>query len=92
MARPSVANGKRCYSTTNQGSPRFLSTTTLQLADPDGKIVYPGFPADDLYYFRVYSFMAQCIFWGVIGFGTALVSKKAIHKAAVQAEKEKVAA
>lgn len=71
---------------------RHNSETPRPLTDPDGKIVYPGFPADDLYYFRVYSFMAQCILWGVIGFGTALVSKKAIHKAAVQAEKEKVAA
>ena len=71
---------------------RHNSETPLPLRDSDGKIVYPGFPADDLYYYRLYSFMAQCILWGVIGFGTALVSKKAINKAALQAEKEKVAA
>ena len=29
--------------------------------------IYPGFPADDLYLFRLYSVMAQAILWATIG-------------------------
>jgi hypothetical protein len=28
--------------------------------------VYPGFPADDLYYFRLYAVGAQAILWATI--------------------------
>lgn len=41
--------------------------TPQPLTDPSGKIVYPGFPADDLYYFRLYSVAAQAILWTTIG-------------------------
>ena len=43
--------------------------TPLPLTDSSGKIVFPGFPADDLYAFRLYSIGAQVILWAVIGLG-----------------------
>ncbi|BAX95845.1 hypothetical protein MSTE_00504 [Mycobacteroides stephanolepidis] len=43
------------------------------LLDADGKIVYPGFPAHDLYLFRLYSFTTQAIMWATIGIGFATV-------------------
>jgi Probable cobalt transporter subunit (CbtA) len=37
------------------------------LRDPSGAIVYPGFPADDLHAFRLYSVGNQLILWATIG-------------------------
>lgn len=41
--------------------------TPLPLTDPAGHIVYPGFPADTLFEFRLYSLGAQVVLWGVLG-------------------------
>jgi hypothetical protein len=41
--------------------------TPAPLTDPSGKIVFPGFPADLLYNFRLYSIGAQLILWTAIG-------------------------
>ncbi|MFE9423767.1 CbtA family protein [Kitasatospora sp. NPDC006697] len=41
--------------------------TPLPLTDPQGKIVYPGFPADTLFDFRFFSVAAQLLLWAVIG-------------------------
>ena len=41
--------------------------TPLPLIDSRGTIVYPGFPADVLFKFRLYSVAAQLIMWAVIG-------------------------
>jgi hypothetical protein len=41
--------------------------TPQPLTDKSGAIVYPGFPADDLYLFRLYSVLAQAILWTTIG-------------------------
>ena len=41
--------------------------TPLPLTDTKGAIVFPGFPADDLYEFRFYSVGAQLILWTAIG-------------------------
>jgi hypothetical protein len=40
--------------------------TPQPLRDPAGTIVYPGFPADDLYLFRLYSVANQLILWATI--------------------------
>jgi len=37
------------------------------LTDPTGKIVFPGFPADVLFNFRLYSIGAQLLLWATIG-------------------------
>lgn len=41
--------------------------TPLPLRDARGAIVYPGFPADTLFSFRLYSVGAQVLLWAVIG-------------------------
>jgi len=41
--------------------------TPLPLVGPGGRIVYPGFPADVLFSFRLYSVAAQLLLWGTIG-------------------------
>jgi predicted cobalt transporter CbtA len=41
--------------------------TPLPLLDPSGAIVFPGFDADVLYRFRLYSVIAQVLLWGTIG-------------------------
>ena len=37
------------------------------LTDPSGRIVFPGFPADVLFGFRLYSIGAQLVLWAGIG-------------------------
>jgi hypothetical protein len=46
---------------------RHATETPLPLRGPDGHIVYPGFSADLLYRFRLYSVGAQLILWTTIG-------------------------
>jgi hypothetical protein len=46
---------------------RQATETPQPLRDASGTIVYPGFPADTLYYFRLYSVAAQVILWATIG-------------------------
>lgn len=41
--------------------------TPQPLTDPTGKVRYPGFPADDLYHFRLYALGTQVIIWASIG-------------------------
>ncbi|KPM55425.1 cobalt transporter [Frankia sp. R43] len=45
----------------------FATETPQPLEAPDGTIVYPGFPADVLFKFRLYSLIAQMIMWATIG-------------------------
>ncbi len=44
-----------------------VGETPQPLRDAAGRIVFPGFDADLLYSFRLYSFTAQVILWGVLG-------------------------
>lgn len=46
---------------------RHATETPRPLRRPDGTIAYPGFPADTLYLFRLYSIGAQLIMWTTIG-------------------------
>ncbi|MFE2959441.1 CbtA family protein [Nocardia tengchongensis] len=54
----------------------FATETPQPLKDPSGTIVFPGFSADDLYHFRLYSFAAQLIVWAVIGVGFAWLAPR----------------
>jgi hypothetical protein len=45
---------------------RHATETPLPLKDDQGNIVYPGFSADVLFYFRLYSVGAQLILWATI--------------------------
>ncbi len=46
---------------------RHATETPLPLRDKQGQIVYPGFPADTLFDFRLYSIGTQLILWSAIG-------------------------
>jgi hypothetical protein len=46
---------------------RQVTETPLPLRDANGRLVYPGFPADVLFKFRLYSIISQAILWGTIG-------------------------
>jgi predicted cobalt transporter CbtA len=46
---------------------RHATETPLPLTDDKGNIVYPGFDADRLYAFRLYSVGAQVLLWSAIG-------------------------
>lgn len=66
---------------TNRALADAATETPRPLTDSAGRIVYPGFPADDLYYFRAYAFTAQLLLWGVIGFGFATVAPRLFDRA-----------
>jgi hypothetical protein len=55
--------------------------TPLPLTDPKGTIVFPGFPADDLYEFRLYSVGSQIILWAVIGLVFAPLAERLFRNA-----------
>lgn len=50
--------------------------TPLPLTDAKGAIVYPGFPADVLFNFRLYSVAAQLLLWATIGLVFAPVAER----------------
>lgn len=49
-----------------ENGPR-VTETPQPLLDPSGTIVFPGFDADVIYDFRLASFTAQMLLWGVLG-------------------------
>jgi Probable cobalt transporter subunit (CbtA) len=65
----------------NAGQTGALLTETPQpLTDPSGAIVYPGFDADVLYWFRLYSVVAQALLWGVIGVAFAPLADRVVDR------------
>jgi hypothetical protein len=57
--------------------------TPQPLKDVAGKIVFPGFDADQLYAFRLYSFTAQAIMWGVLALVFGALAERAAADSAV---------
>jgi hypothetical protein len=57
---------------------RHSTETPLPLTDANGTIVFPGFPADVLAEFRVYSVAAQLIMWSFIGVVFAPLAEKVL--------------
>jgi hypothetical protein len=55
---------------------KHATETPLPLTDSQGKIVFPGFPADTLFSFRLYSVGAQLILWATIGLIFAPAAEK----------------
>ena len=71
----------------NAGAVGPLMTETPQpLLDPSGAIVFPGFDADLLYYFRLYSVIAQALLWGVIGVAFAPLAERLLERSPVGRE------
>jgi len=55
---------------------KHATETPQPLLDPAGKIVYPGFPADVLFKFRLYSLLAQVILWATIGLAFGALAER----------------
>jgi hypothetical protein len=60
--------------------------TPLPLRNSRGDIVYPGFPADVLFSFRLYSIAAQAILWGAIGLIFAPMADRLLAPGPARAE------
>lgn len=56
-----------------------FSETPAPLRDASGQIVFPGFPADVLAQFRVYSLAAQAVLWGVIALTFAPLAQRVLE-------------
>ncbi len=52
--------------------------TPLPLKNAHGQIVYPGFPADVLFKFRLYCVINQIILWSTIGLTFGLLAERAL--------------
>jgi hypothetical protein len=57
----------------------FPTETPQPLTDPRGNIVYPGFPADVLFLFRLHSVGAQLIVWAAIGLVFAPLAERVLE-------------
>ncbi|NUR27467.1 MAG: CbtA family protein [Catenulispora sp.] len=62
--------------------------TPLPLTDDKGAIVYPGFPADVLFSFRLYSIAAQAVLWSTLGLAFGPMAERVLRPA-MQANAEK---
>ncbi|WP_045878610.1 CbtA family protein [Pseudofrankia sp. DC12] len=71
---------------------KHATETPQPLLGPDGKIVYPGFPADVLFKFRLYSVIAQMIMWATIGLAFGALAERAAAKAKAPAAARPAAA
>ena len=61
---------------------RHATETPLPLRNAQGQIVYPGFPADLLFKFRLYSVGAQAIMWAAMGLCFAPLAERLLKPAA----------
>ena len=59
--------------------------TPAPLTDPSGKIVFPGFPADLLFNFRLYSIGAQLILWTAIALVFGPLAERLIEQRGARA-------
>jgi hypothetical protein len=53
-----------------------IDETPGPLLDSAGNIVYEGFPADDLYEFRLFSLGTQVVMWATIGLVFAALASR----------------
>ena len=67
-----------------------MTETPQPLRDPAGTIVFPGFPADVLASFRMYSVLAQAILWATIGVVFAPLAERVLDPGAVRADRQRV--
>jgi len=57
-----------------------IDETPGPLRDNAGNIVYEGFPADDLYQFRLYSLGTQVVMWTTIGLVFAVLAARLLDE------------
>jgi hypothetical protein len=58
-----------------------VAETPEPLTDATGTIVFPGFPADVLFHFRLYSVGAQLVLWAAIGLIFAPLAERLLGRA-----------
>jgi hypothetical protein len=58
-----------------------VTETPLPLRNAGGEIFYPGFPADTLFKFRLYSVTNQIILWGTIGLAFGWLAERMLAPA-----------
>ena len=63
--------------------------TPLPLRDARGTIVFPGFPADTLVTFRLYSVAAQVLLWSALGLAFGPMAERVLAPAASAAARER---
>jgi hypothetical protein len=68
--------GELAFNKTNFGN--HATETPLPLRDASGHIVFPGFPADVLFNFRLYSVGAQVLLWTALGLVFAPLAERAL--------------
>jgi hypothetical protein len=56
----------------------FTTETPQPLKDAQGRIVYPGFPADVLFKFRLYSLLAQGVLWSTLAFAFGPLAERVL--------------
>jgi len=56
-----------------------IAETPQPLTDANGTIIYPGFSADDLYHFRLYSLGTQVVLWATIGLVFAVLVSRLLE-------------
>lgn len=61
------------------GYGKSATETPLPVRNPQGQITYPGFPADVLWKFRLYSVIAQMIIWTTIGIVFATLVERVLN-------------
>ncbi|MFL6117915.1 MAG: CbtA family protein [Catenulispora sp.] len=66
--------------------------TPAPLTDPNGTVVFPGFPADLLYNFRLYSIGAQLVLWTAIGLVFAPLAERLLEPGRARTGKDRAAA
>ena len=59
----------------------FATETPQPLMNAHGQIAYPGFPADVLFKFRLYSVLDQLILWSTLGLTFGLLAERALAPA-----------
>jgi hypothetical protein len=69
--------GHLAYNKENFGD--HATETPLPLTDSKGNIVFPGFPADVLFSFRLYSVGAQLLLWSAIGLVFAPLAERVLQ-------------
>jgi len=70
-----------------------VAETPKPLRDASGTIVYPGFPADDLYHFRLYSVGTQFVLWATVGVVFAvLISRLLDPRSRTEQQQESIGA
>lgn len=57
-----------------------VSETPRPMLDDSGAILYPGFNADDLYHFRLFSLGTQLVMWATIGLVFAALIGRLLHE------------